>query len=183
MYYYHVSTQLSAGTTIHPYGKTFSGWSDYSYTCKITNEQDFFAVLKLLESSTVFNDTGRKPEKWLCEILFENVRRSRFNNHTSRIYGTYLCGSIKEAEMFNEKYRENKAKIFIVELSETVPFYDMHLFTQAKELIENAHIQEGIYTQIISLANEYWIRCNDDNIIEKEYIYGKDLVLGKEITK
>ena len=183
MKYYHVSTRLSAGTTIHPYDKPFSVWSDYSYKCAVSNEQELFDVLSFLKSSTVFNDTGRTPEKWLCEILFENVRRSRFNNHANRIYGTYLCGSIKDAEMFNEKYRENKAKIFMVELSETVPFYDMHLFTKAQELIESAYSQAGIYTQIVRLAIDYWEGCNNDAIIEKEYIYDKDLVLGKEIRK
>ena len=70
MKYYHVSKRLSSGTTIHPYKKTFLGWSDYSYKSVVSNEQELFDVLSFLKSSTVFNDTGRTPEKWLCEILF-----------------------------------------------------------------------------------------------------------------
>ena len=53
--------------------------------------------------SDVFRDTGRTPEKWLCESLFESVRKQRYCECPTQIYGTFLCKELDESRKFNSK--------------------------------------------------------------------------------
>lgn len=182
MKYYHVSSQLEVGARIIPCKKTFMGWSSFSDKTTITNEQEFYDCLEFLKKSPVYRDTDRTPEKWVCEILFENIRKNYFFDHPSRIYGTYLCQSVTEAIRFKQKYRNADSKIFEVEIEDNVNYYDMQLFTIAESSIYGSSFQNSVYNTCIKLAYDYWNSQGNSSISEKEYLYDKEIVVGKEIS-
>jgi len=153
----------------------------FAYETIITSKKEFYDCLDYLKSSSVYLDTDRTPEKWICETLFENIRKKHFQNHPSRIYGTYLCKTLADAKEFKRTYRPESAKIFEVEISDVVNFYDMSIFTKAESIIYGSSIKDSSYEICIQLAFDYWNSQNNCKVIEKEYLYGDALFIGKEI--
>ena len=176
MVYYHVSSQLYVGYIIHPLQKTFNGWSKIAYDADIHHYADFTKFYDLLMKSDVLQDTGRTPEKWLCESLFESVRKQRYLDCPTRIYGTFLCKELDNSRIFNNEERKGKGTIFMVDTKNTVDFFDMQLFTDA-EISLYQGLNEKIYQECFGLAVKYWESRNNEMISKKEYICMENLLL------
>ena len=179
MKYYHVSTQLHEGYQIIPSQKSFLGWSRYAENAKVLEENEFIEVFNYLKASDVEIKTGRRPQKWLCEILFENIRKQYYSNRPSRIYGTYLCKDLDEAMQFNQLYRKGKASIFEVDIDENVVFFDMNIFTRAETSLDS--ISDNTFASCVNLAHYYWSSAGEESITQKEYIYDQPIIIGKKI--
>lgn len=180
MVYYHVSSQLHVGYTIYPLQKTFNGWSRFAYDAGIYCYADFTKSYDFLMESNVFRDTGRTPEKWLCESLFESVRKQRYPDCPTRIYGTFLCKELDDSRIFNCKERKGKGTIFVVDTKNDVDFFDMQLFTNAEMSLYHG-VSEEIYQNCIELADKYWKSRNNEKITEKEYICMENLLLRDKV--
>lgn len=181
MKYYHVSSQLHEGCQINPVNKKFSGLSHYAEETKIKDEKDFINVYNYLKDFNVKMKTGRTPEKWLCEIIFENIRKQYYNSMPSRIYGTYLCANLDEARRFNREYRDGKASIFELDIDDEVLFFDMNIFTLAETSLYSITDVKNVFENCEKLAHNYWSEFCENSIKEKEYIYDKNIIIGKKI--
>lgn len=179
MVYYHVSRQLHVGDTIYPQQKSFCGWSEFAFNTNIRNYTDFERNYNYLKDSDVFQVTGRTFAKWLCETLFESIRRQRYSNYPTRIYGTFLCKELSESRIFNIAERKGNGTIFIVQTKEPVDFFDMQLFTDAESSLNG--VSEDIYNNCLGLAVKYWESKNNESITKKEYICMENLLLREII--
>ena len=180
MVYYHVSSQLHVGYTIYPFQKSFSGWSKFAYDADFHNYLDVVKSYDHLMMSNVLCDTGRTPEKWLCEALFESVRKQKYPDCPTRIYGTFLCKELDDSRIFNQTKRKGSGTIFVVNVKDDVDFFNMQLFTDAESSLHQG-LSETIYQKCIELAVEYWESRNNGMISEKEYICMENLLLCEKI--
>lgn len=178
MVYYHVSRRRKIGDIISPQQKPFGAWSRFAYTTTIEGYTDFIKTHDYLQTSGVFQETGRTFEKWLCETLFESVRKQRYPNCPTRIYGTFLCKEFSESRMFNETEREGDGTIFRVRTKESVDYFDMKLFTDAESSL-HCGISEGVYNYCLEKAVKYWESKNDASVTQKEYICMENLLLSE----
>ena len=132
-------------------------------------------------ASKVEQETGRKPHKWLCETVFENIRKKHFADCPSRIYGIYLCETLGDAISFRNNIRKGIGSIFEVSIPDNVDYFDMNLFTQAETLLHGSVNDREMFQVCIGLANRYWAKKNDNLIVEKEYIYENIVLIGTKI--
>ena len=181
MIYYHVSIQRNIGDVICPQQKSFSGWSEFVYNTSIRSYSDFAKIHDYLKASDVFRVTERTFAKWLCETLFESIRKQRYPNYPTRIYGTFLCKELSESRMFNKTEREGNGTIFLVHTKEPVDYFDMQLFTDAECSLYNG-ISEDIYNYCFEKAVKYWESKNDASIARKEYICMENLLLSEIVN-
>lgn len=181
MVYYHVSRQLHMGDVIYPQKKSFSGWSEFAYNTIIRSYSDFAEIHDYLKISDVFQVTKRTFAKWLCETLFESIRKQRYPNCPTRIYGTFLCKELSESRTFNKAEREGNGTIFRVHTKAPVDYFDMQLFTDAECSLYNG-ISEEVYNYCLEKAVKYWESKNDASVTQKEYICMENLLLSEIVN-
>lgn len=157
MTYYHVSSYAENGDIYKVGEKPLKKYIDRFSTLNADNYAAFINSCDSINES-IFDKTGWRKSKWLCELIFESIRKDKYKNAPRRMYSVYLCNSLDEACMFNEQYRNGTAKTFEVDLDGYVHSFDMKLFTKAEELLNAniSNINEALYNKIKLYAFEYW---------------------------
>lgn len=128
--------------------------------------------------------TGRDESKWLCETIFESVRKEKYCNMPSRIWGIYLSSTLEEARKFRHDYRrdpQTNPHIYEIKIPETIKVcsFDMNKFTLADETIRENKFDIESYKNAIDLANQYW--SGSSTGIQNEYLVDCTVIVGKMI--
>lgn len=157
MAYYHVSSYAKDGQVYFLNQKPLQQYIDEFEAFSVNNYAQFVDTCNLIPT-TILQETGIRKSKWLCELIFENVRKESFYQLPRRMHSIYLCKSLEEAQVFNRSFRKNEASIFEAIFEGTVYQFDMNLFTLAEEYLFNHSmiLSENIYKQVKSYAYEYW---------------------------
>lgn len=176
MPYYHVSSYAKDGQVYLLSEKPLQSYIDEIESFSADSYLQFFNACDLIPDD-ILHKTGIRKSKWLCELVFESVRRENFNYAPRRLHSIYLCSSLEEARTFNEKYRSNRASIFETVFSGTVHQFDMAIFTVAEEYLftHMSQLSEDVYTQLRTHACEYW--GHNHPMEQVEYLYEGTVVL------
>lgn len=170
MAYYHVSSYARDGQTYFLNQKPLQQYIDQFESFSVDNYTQFINACDLIPDA-ILQKTGIRKSKWLCELVFESVRRESFCQAPRRMHSIYLCNSLEEAKAFNEKFRGNTASVFEAIFDGPVYQFNMTLFTIAEEYLFDhiTNLSEIIYEQLRSYACEYW--SQKQPMQQTEYIY------------
>ena len=181
MAYYHVSTKAKDGQIYFINQKPLQKYIDHFEAFPVENYLQFANACNMIPDAIV-QETDIRKSKWLCELIFENVRRKNFNWAPRRQHSVYLCGSFREASLFNEEFRENKASIFEAIFDGVAHQFNMDIFTCAEEYLFShiTDLSEAVYEYLVSCAFEYWKQRPPMERIE--YIYEGTVELRRVFT-
>lgn len=178
--FYHVSTYARTGSIYSRGTKNNFNECNYVSSHAPSSYEEACWLLGYMRENSFGENTGKLPEKWLCEAIFENVRKSCFSNLPSRIWGVFLCDSLEMATSFKEKERKPETKIFEVCTSEdAVQRFDMNRFTVACDSIVENFSSES-YQRAVCCAQQYWAN-EDGNNYSPEFLTETVLIIGKEV--
>lgn len=170
MPYYHVSSFAKDGDIYYPNQKPLQKYIDEIESFVIHNYSTFLNAYNSIPDN-IQEKTGIRKTKWICEAIFESIRKECFSYAPRRLHSIYLCGTIEEALHFNRNFRNNNGNIFQVTINGSVHKYNMQIFTTAEEfLFENSsNISESVYECIKTYAIEYWSQTSHTKQVE--YLY------------
>lgn len=178
--FYHVSTHAHAGDIYSRETKNNFNECKYVSSHVPSSYEEACQLLDYMRENSFGAKTGKSPEKWLCEAIFENVRKNCFSNLPSRIWGVFLCDSLEMATSFKEKERKPETKIFGVCISEdAVQRFNMNLFTVACDSLVRSFSSES-YQRAVCFAQKYWAN-EDSNNYSPEFLTEMVLTIGKEV--
>ena len=181
MVFYHVSSYRKDGDILDPNqkmslrylntNKTNEAIYNILFNAYQKNFSDFVDSYKEFCDSKIFEETGRCPNKWLCEVLFESVREDIKYKLPSRLKGIFLCDCYKDAIEFRDKKNRQNGTIFRVIVPDgDYQCFDMNLFTKADNILYKYGLNESTYKDVIEIGKNYWNGC-EKSFSSKEYIY------------
>lgn len=178
MTYYHVSSYAQDGQIYFANRKPLQEYIDQFESFSVDNYAQFIKTCDAIPD-TILQDTGIRKSKWLCELVFEKIRKENFEWAPRRLHSIYLCSSLEEAKLFNKRFRENKAFIFEAIFEGNAYQFDMNIFTCAEEyLAENiVDVSEKVYEDLKDYAFEYWKQKS--LIKQKECLYEGNVELRR----
>ena len=177
MHYYHVSSHAKEGQIFTKETKNNFNYCEFMCVNDFSTYEKSFNLYKEMLKMDLYSKTGRNASKWLCEAIFEYVRKH--NNHTdlpSRVWGVYLCDTKEHAKEFKNNERGKESKIFEVNVCSAITL-NMNLFTQAHKEIVETDFSAQSYENVVNYANAYW---TGKNIPGCEYI-PEYIALDKEV--
>lgn len=182
--YYHVSSQRCEGDRLLHTGKIGYDYCCYATSCDLSTFEKYVECYNNLCLSNVYAHTKRTASKWICEYIFEKVRRYHYPEFPSRLWGIYLTSSFEEAKAFlyaERAYSGSKIFEIIVSDENKVHCFDMKIFTKAHTNIESDSINPRCYDEAFNLAKQYW-ESNNTYTGNKEYLIDDEsLMIGKEL--
>lgn len=182
MIFYHVSSLIQEGMELSRYSKNNRCFCEYASNCYATCYSEFLKYYNEYKAYDINRITGRDESKWICETIFESVRKEKYCNMPSRIWGIYLSSTLDEAKEFRDKYRDpSKAHIYEIEIPDSIKVcsFDMDKFTLADEIIRKNGFDIESYKNAIEHANEYWSRGSIG--VQNEYLVDCTVVVGELI--
>ena len=182
MIFYHVSSLVQEGMELSRYSKNNRCFCEYASNCYATCYSEFLKYYNEFKAYDIYRITKRDEAKWICETVFESVRKEKYCDMPSRIWGIYLSSTLVEAKEFRNNYRYiSKAHIYKIEIPETIKVcsFDMNKFTLADEMIRKNEFDVESYKNAIDLANQYWLGCSTG--IQNEYLVDCTVIVGKMI--
>ena len=195
MVYYHVSRLLNEGQILTHKTKNNYQYCRYIEECDVSSCENLLKCCMHLRDRNVFNITGRRAEKWCCEALFEYIRKTKYPNMPSRIWGIFLSKEYGDACVFLNNYRKPTTDkngnqlighIYEIDVPEnkTVFVFDMSLYTEIDEFLQsclkNNTMNENLYDCVCDKICEYWESHLSINYT-KEYLIDCDLVVGRQV--
>lgn len=191
MTYYHVSSYLREGDYLTRKTKNNFDYCCYASICDVSTYEKFIECYQQLCLSNVQQNTGRTAAKWICEAVFEYVRKNEFSDKPSRIWGFYLSSTTAEARTFLQKERQpwidasgnlRTAHIFEINIPDTqkVHCFNMDFYTEADRKLHLDKLDRSTYNFILSKAREYW-KGNEVECNHLEYLVDCDIKVGKKI--
>ena len=182
--YYHVSSKRYEGDKLLHTGKVGYDYCCYASSCDVSTFEKYVDCYRNLCLSNVYAKTQRTASKWICEYIFENVRKNKYSHLPSRLWGLYLTSSFQEAKEFLYAER-NYANSTIFEIKvpneSEVHCFDMNIFTNAHINIEKEPLNPNFYNRAFELANEYWESDNKYTGTKEYIVDDESLVIGKEL--
>ena len=181
MLFYHVSSYLKENQILMHTTKNNYEFCLLTENADISNYRKYNEFIEELQCKNV-NKTGRDKFKWANEAVFEYVRKKYFPNKPSRIWGIYVTNSLKDAILFNNKYRNGKSNIFEIVIPDDIEIFkfNMELFTAADEQLRQANSLKN-YNYCIELAHKYWQRNENENENQTEIIIDNEVTVGRKI--
>lgn len=182
MTYYHVSSYIYENQCLTQKTKNCRCFCEYISNCYARNYNEYKAYFDELKCYRLDEITGRDVSKWICEAIFDEVRKTMFLNYPSRIWGVYLIDSLEKACEFRKKYRDvNSAKIFEINVPEEDVFcFDMSIFTLANEEIRKTGFSFDSYNRARKLAELYWSGKVIDG--DKELLIDRPVIVGRRVA-
>ena len=181
MKFYHVSSLIEEGMELSRYSKNNRCFCEYASNCYATCYSEFLRYYNEFKSYGIEQLTGRDESKWICETIFEFVRKEKYCNMPSRIWGIYLSMTLEEARKFRHDYRKQSKNphIYEIEISDSIKVcsFDMDRFTLADEKIRKNRFNVESYENAIELAIQYWSGCSTGE--QNEYLVDCTVVVGK----
>lgn len=188
--FYHVSSYIHTNEILKKGTKPNGEFCNLICTSNISTLPEIEVLLKKLNSMKVLEKTGRPSGKWLCEAIFEHVRKTEFPNNPSRVWGIFVTRTYNDAERFKLNCRTEKANIFeIMQPLKNAFKYDMYFWDQAYIPIEKCIKLNGLNEEIINnaleFARKYWSQETSDGNPLYEYIIDgtNDLQIGRQVNQ
>ena len=182
--YYHVSSLRNTGDQLLHNTKIGYDYCCYATSCDLSTFEKYVECYNSLCLSRVYETTHRTASKWICEFIFEKVRRYYYSNLPSRLWGLYLTSSFDDAKEFlysERNYWGSKIFEIVIPNENDVHCFDMNVFTKAHTNIENDPLNPQFYNGAFELAKQYW-EGNNTYIGRKEFLIDDEsLVIGKEL--
>lgn len=181
--FFHVSSYAKEGQVFTKQSKMNFDFCEYICINDFSIYENALSNYKEMIKIGFASKTGRISSKWLCEAIFESVRKQYYSTMPSRVWGIYLCKTKNEATIFNQNFRGSKGRVFEVNVSNVVRF-NMNLFTEAHELIVDSDFSVQSYEKALLYAHAYWQNQSCDGVAyEPEYIaLDKEVIIGSTIN-
>lgn len=160
MEFYHVSSYATDGQIYLPDNKSLQKYITSFEALNVSTYEYFVTEACNMIPSTVEDETGIRKSKWLCELIFENIRKEKTEWAPRRMHSVFLCASLEEAQLFNKEFRGGTASVFKAIFEGNPHAFDMNVFTRAEEYLHQhmSEIHEPVYEQLRFYALEYWER-------------------------
>lgn len=182
MVYYHVSRRIQEEKLLNKSTKKDKEYCQNISNCTAKNYKEFYILFQeMYKNPHLIMRTKTLPSKWICEAIFEFVRKQSYPNMPSRVWGVFLCKTYEEAKIFNKNERENNGHIYAIHLSENAKIYEFNMiwYSLANELIEEQKFSIDSYNIAIKYAKQYWSGAIINK--EMEYITEHDVYIDKRI--
>ena len=92
--YYHVSSYISEGQILTAKTKNNFEYRQYISTCDVSTYCKFVESYQKIDTDETCQQTGWSVEKWMCEAIFEYVRKKEYMDKPSRIWGLFLSKNL-----------------------------------------------------------------------------------------
>ena len=182
--YYHVSSLRKEGDKLLRTDKIGYDYCCYASSCDLSTFEKYIECYNNLLLSNVYAMTHRTAQKWICEYIFEKVRKYHYPDLPSRLWGIFLTNSLEAAKEFlYEKRNYPVYMIFeiVIKDEESVHCFDMDIFTKAHTNLETDPLNPSFYNEAFELAKQYW-ETNNTYTGTKEYLVeDESLIIGKEL--
>ena len=93
--YYHVSSYISEGQKLTANTKNNLEYRQYISTCEVSTYHKFVESYQKINNDETYQQTGWSVEKWMCEAIFEYVRKEEYPDKPSRIWGLFLSKNLE----------------------------------------------------------------------------------------
>ncbi len=183
--FYHVSSHICENYILKKENKP------YPDLCNLICESDVSTIskckdlLKKIKQLNPDEEINRPNGKWLCEAIFEYVRKTEYPQYPSRVWGVFVTRTYKDAEEFNFEARKGRANIFeIVQPIENVFEFDMQLFSLACDPMVKPGLNDITINDAFNYAKLYWSREKGKEKPQLEYIIdgAHDIQVGRQIN-
>ncbi len=181
--YYHVSSSIKENQVLKMKTKRLAYFCDIVWAFDTSSLYNCETLLNILNNLNAEEQTHRHNSKWLCEAIFEYIRKTEFPNDPSRVWGVFVVPTYEEAVEFKSKYRAEKANIFeIIQSPENVFRYDMGFFDIAHKPIEEG-LNIDTFINACEAARRYWKHeISSENPFFEYIIDGThDIQVGKKV--
>lgn len=184
--FYHVSSFIHENLILTKEGKPHQEMCNLICGFDISTLSKCEVLFNIINKLNINTDTGRQNDKWLCEAIFEYIRKIEYPNNPSRMWGLFVVSTYEEAKKFNLNYRNGNAKIFeIKQPIENAFKYDMYFFDLAHQLIKNSGLNYLTFGNACENARYYWQhkQCIENSF--PEYIIDgiQDIYVGEEVKE
>lgn len=180
MIYYHVSSCVSEKQLLTRETKKHRCYCEYICSCDSVDYEKYKNDYNEFLKNKIDQNTGRDAAKWICEAVFEGVRKKCFPEKPSRVWGIYLSNSYENAIKFLNNYRDPEtAHIYEVNIKFKILGFDMSFFTKADERIRKESFSFASYQHAIDLAKDYWNECVQNEM--DEYIVDDEIIIGPRV--
>ena len=171
--FFHVSSHSSEGMYLIKESKPFQELCDLICEADTSSLDKCKDLLKEINQKNNYPDNEkRRDDKWLCEAIFEYVRKTEYPDNPSRVWGVFVVDTPEKAEEFIIKSnRKKESKIFeIVQPVENVFEYDMSFFDFAHVPIVQKGLNMSTFENACERAKSYWRHARYDKEAFIEYI-------------
>ena len=180
MIFYHVSTHRKDGDILDPNIKMSLMYRKSKKTNKMIYDplfnayqkgfNNFVAYYNEFRNSNILEETGRRPSKWLCEVIFELARQENDLCLPSRLRGVFLCDCYEDDMQFGNSNRQNGSIYSVTIPDDDYKCFNMDLFQEAEVLINDKGLDENTFEDVLKIAKSYWKGC-EKSCPSREYIY------------